>query len=226
MNDLSEKETLDELRQWWQENRWFVIGGLVLGVAVLVGWNSWQSQRVVGAAEASAQYERLAEQVADGNLDPAVSLSSVLFNEYGSTPYAAQGRLAMARLYMDRGRDQDAANVLKPLAESGGDDVLQQIARLRLASILMYQDKPADALELLGTPGESAFAARFNDVIGDAHFAQGNFADAGAAWSRALADEHAQQTINTRFVRMKLDDLPDPAATRAAAELPQDGAGE
>ncbi len=226
MNDLSEKETIDELRQWWQENRWFVIGGLVLGVAILVGWNNWQAQRVESAAAASAQYERLVEQVADGNLDPAVSLSAELFDNYGSTPYAAQGRLAMARLYMDRGRDQDAANVLRPLAESSGDGVLQQIARLRLASILLYQEKPAEALELLGTPGDSAFAARFNDVIGDAHFALGNFADAAAAWSRVLADENAQQTVNTRFVRMKLDDLPDVDATRAAAELPQGGAGE
>ncbi|MEX0706792.1 MAG: tetratricopeptide repeat protein [Woeseia sp.] len=227
MNDLSEKETIDELRRWWEENQWFVIGGLVLGVAMLVGWNAWKAQRAESATAASAQYEKLVEQVADGNLDPAASLSAELFDEYGSTPYAAQGRLAMARLYMDRGRDQDAADVLRPLAEASGNEALQQIARLRLASILLYQDKPAEALDLLGTPGESAFAARFNNVIGDAHFALGNFADAAAAWSRVLADENARQTVNSRYVRMKLDDLPDDAAlSSAAAELPQDGAGE
>ena len=43
MNDLSEKEQLEQMRAWWADNGRFVIGGVLLGVAALVGWNQWQA---------------------------------------------------------------------------------------------------------------------------------------------------------------------------------------
>lgn len=222
MNDLSEKEQLEELRAWWKENGWFVIGGLVLGVALMVGWNLWQDRRAVAETEASAAYETLVEEVADGNVEAAVELAGELFDRYGTTPYGAQGRLAMARLYMDRGRDQDAADVLRPLAESGDDEVLALVARHRLARILLYQDQPQQVIDLLGTLEEGAFKARFDELLGDAYTALDDIEAARGAYQAVLADPRAQQTVNTGFVRMKLEDLP---AAVAEATPAADGEG-
>lgn len=221
MNDRSEQEQLEELKTWWQENRWFILGGLALGIAVMVGWNVWQDRRAQAGLEASNRYESLVEQIADDNIEPAAELASDLYRRYDATPYAAQARLAMARLYMDRGRDQDAAETLRPLA-TAGDDVLNLVARLRLANVLLYQDKPQQVIELIGTPGETAFKARFNEVLGDAHHALGNLDEASDAYQAVLADGSASQTVNTRLVRMKLDDLPQPSAASdaPAAQLP------
>jgi predicted negative regulator of RcsB-dependent stress response len=228
VSDLSEKEQIDEFRAWWKENGWYVIGGLILGIGLMVGWNTWQGQRAGAYLQASTLYESLVAEVADGQLEPAEKLATDLFAQYEDTPYAAQGRLAMARLYMDRGRDQDAADVLQPLAASKGDDALQLIARLRLAKVLLYQDKPQQVLDLLGTPGDNAFAARYYEMIGDARFALGDVAAAVAAYTAVLADPRASQTVDTRFVRMKLDDLPDAGKTASAgdADLPPDEATE
>ena len=38
---LSEKEQLEGIRQWWRDNGWYLVGGITLGAAVLVGWNQW-----------------------------------------------------------------------------------------------------------------------------------------------------------------------------------------
>lgn len=216
MNDLSEKEQLDELHSWWQENRAWVIGGIAIGLLAIFGTRMYQQQQLNNALQASARYELLVNEVADDKLEPASEIASAIFAENGNTVYASQARLAMARMYMDRGRDADAAGVLRPLAESRGDDPLRLVARLRLAHVLLYQDKPQEALDLLKMPDDSAFAARFNEVIGDAHYALGNMAEAGAAYQAVLADTAAQQTVNTQFVRMKLDDLPDLSETQAA----------
>jgi len=216
VNDLSEKEQLEEFRAWWSQNAWFVIGGLLLGIAGLVGWNFWQDRQASAEVAASSAYEALVEQVADGNQDEAGTLAAELFRDYDATPYAAQGRLAMARLYMDGGRDQDAADVLRPLAASGDGDVMTLVARHRLAQILLYQDKPQDVIDLIGTPGDTAFAARFHEVLGDAQLALGNLTQAREAYQAVLADARAAQTVNTALVRMKLDDLPPPAAPAAA----------
>lgn len=217
MNDLSEKEQIDELRSWWKENRPWILGGIAVGLVAIIGFRMYQSQQLNDALQASARYEALVNEVADDKLEPAMEISNSILTENGNTVYASQTRLAMARLYMDRGRDADAAEVLRPLAESGGDDPMRLIARLRLARVLLYQDKPQEALDLLQKPGDTAFVARFNEVIGDAHFALGNMEEAAAAYEAVLADTAAQQTVNAQLVQMKLADLPDMNATTVEA---------
>ena len=216
MNELSEKEQLDELRVWWQENRFLVIGGIALGIAIIAGFRLWTSSQSEQSLAASTRYEALIAEVADNKLEPARVIADELFSDYSATIYADQARLAMARLYMDSGRDADAAEVLRPLAVGSGDEPMQLVARLRLARILLYQDKPQEVLELLDASTDSAFAARYNEVIGDAHFALGNFDEAAAAYTAVLADVRGQQTIDAAFVQMKLSDLPESGADVAS----------
>lgn len=234
MNDLSEKEQLDELRNWWQENRAWILSGVAIGIIAIVGYRMYTTQQLTAALQASTQFEELVDAVADNRLEAADSLAAGLFADYGGTVYAKQARLAMARLYMDRGRDADAADVLRPLATARGDDPLTRIGRLRLARILLYQGKPQEALDLLDVPGDSAFGARFNELAGDAHVALGNTDDAAAAYEKVLQDDAAAQTVNVQLVRMKLDDLPaageapapDATDTADTAQLPAEGTEE
>lgn len=210
MNDLTEKEQLDELKAWWRENRAMILGGVALGIAAIAGFRMYTAGQVESALEASTQYEALVREVGENDLEPAQDIAATIFDEYAGTVYADQARLAMARLYMDAGRDADAADVLRPLATAGGSRPIEHVARLRLARIMLYQDRPQDALDLLGEPADTAFAARYNDVIGDAHHALGNMDAAASAWTAALADATGSQTVDAEFLRMKLDDLPAP----------------
>lgn len=223
VNDLSEKEQLDELKAWWAENRAWVLGGIAIGLAIIIGFRSYTSAQIGASTEASTHYEQLAEEVSADRLEPAEDIAATLFADYSGTVYADQARLAMARLYMDRGRDGDAAEVLRPLA-ARGDEPIELVGRLRLAQILLYQDKPQEALELLDVPEDSAFAARYNDVIGDAHYALGQLDEAAAAWNAVLADTEGQQTVDAAFVRMKLADLPE--ADDGAVDDDADAGGE
>ena len=43
MEDLTEKEQLDAFRAWWAENGSYVIGGVVVGMLIIFGWNRWQT---------------------------------------------------------------------------------------------------------------------------------------------------------------------------------------
>jgi predicted negative regulator of RcsB-dependent stress response len=57
VDDLqSEKEQIEEMRQWWSENGRYVIGGIVIGAGLLFGWNSYQSNKLVAQSEASALF--------------------------------------------------------------------------------------------------------------------------------------------------------------------------
>jgi len=122
VDDLqSEEEQLQEMRAWWTEYGRYVIAGVVIAVGLLFGFNQYQSSKLVAQVEASVLYESLTEHVADGDLDDAESVAEDLATNYANTAYAAQSNLAMAKLYMDKNRDQDAADVLNELLVMRGN---------------------------------------------------------------------------------------------------------
>jgi predicted negative regulator of RcsB-dependent stress response len=219
---LSEKEQIEAMRDWWRENGRFVIGGIVLGVGILVGWNQWKEYRLTAGLEASARYETLANQVSGGMVDAAEGTANDLYDNYASTSYAPLARLAMARLYMDRGRDQDAADTLEALLATRGGSETQMVGRLRLAKIYLYQDKPREVVDLLSGFEDSAFSARYDELLGDAYSALEQSTDAAAAYARAMADDPRAPTVNRSLIQMKIVDLPDdePALDEAASEEP------
>ncbi len=222
MDDLqSEKEQLEEMRAWWTEYGRYVIAGVVIAVGLLFGFNQYQSSKLAAQVEASVLYESLTVHVSDGDLENAESVADDLASNYANTAYAAQSNLAMAKLYMDKNRDQDAADVLNELLLMRGNKALKQIGRLRLTRILLYQDKPQEVIDLLADQDDAAFAALFSEMRGDAYAALGQVVEAGDEYRTALAD--TSQTINRGIVQMKLVDLPDapdPAPTVSEPEEP------
>ena len=212
MDDLlSEKEQIDKMRAWWSDYGWYVIGGIVLGAAILFGINYYQSQSVAEEIAASALYDELTEHVTGGNLEAAEAAAAELDGEYGNSSYAAQSKLAMARLYMDKNRDQDSAEALNGLLAMDGFEPLKHVARVRLAKILLYQGKPEEVLSLLEGQDNAAFAARYAEERGDAFVALGRYDDARAAYQAAL--DEAQPTVDQGLIQLKLMDLPDEGAS-------------
>ena len=212
MDDLlSEKEQIDKMRAWWSDYGWYVIGGVVLGAAILFGINYYQTQKVNAEIAASALYDELAEHVTRGVLDAAETTVASLDGEYGNSSYAAQSKLAMARLYMDKNRDQDAAEALNGLLAMSGYEHLKHVARARLAKILLYQGKPEEVLSLLEGQDNPAFAARYAEELGDAYVALGRYDEARASYQAALGE--AQPTVDQGLIQRKLMDLPDEGAS-------------
>ncbi len=209
MDDLlSEKEQIEQIRTWWSDYGNYVIGGVVAGALILFGINYYQNSKLNTQLEASALFEQLAGHVADGDLEQAETVAADLAGDYANTTYAPQSKLAMARLYMEKNRDQDAADALNELMVSKGDEHLKNIGRLRLARIYLYQDKAEEVVDLLQGFEDSAFSARYAEVLGDAYAVLGQVADAEAAYQVALGDADGSQSIDRELVQWKILDLP------------------
>ena len=218
MNDLSEKEQLEEMRAWWSENGRFVITGVVLGVAIIFGFNQWRSSIENAQVEASNLYEEVMTAVGAGDADAAEFAANNLFDNYQRTVYPDQARLALARLYMDKGRDQDAADVLRPLVVEEDESEIQMVGRLRLAKVLLYQNKAEEVIELMEGRDAGGFTARYSEVLGDAYVATGDYAAAETAYLAALSDNQSVQTIDNNLIQLKINDLPDPDEMAAATQ--------
>ena len=219
MDDLiSEKEQIEQLRTWWSEYGGYVIGGLGLGIALLVGWNYWQNSKLEAELAGSAMYESLTNHVVEGKLEEAEIVAADLAATYANTPYAGQAKLAMARLYMDQNRDQDALDTLQELLDSNAGEELKGIARARLARILLYQGNAQAVVDLLEGQESAAFAAIYNDLLGDAYEALGRPEDARTAYQAVILDPLSQATVDQQFVQWKTLDLPESGDAADAAQ--------
>ncbi len=227
MDDLqSEKEQIEEMKAWWAEYGRYVIAGVIIAVGLIIGFTLYKNNKLEAQIEASELFETLANHVADGDLEDAQGVAGQLANNYANTAYAAQSKLAMARLYMDQNRDQDAADVLNELLQMRGNGALKHVGRVRPARILLYQDKPQEVLDLLDGQDNEAFAGLYAEARGDAHAALGQVAEAGEAYRLALAD--STRAVNVGLVQMKLLDLPEeePAPDDSASDTEPDGETE
>lgn len=217
---MEEKEQIEALRAWWSEYGNYVLGGIVVGALALFGW---QYQRGVIAnteVAVSAIYDSLADHVAAGQLEQAERAFAELAAEYPDTAYLTQAHLALARLYMDNNRDEDAANALRAAIAVTDVVAMAAVARIRLAKILHYQEKYDEVLALLDGRNDTGFTARYAEARGDALTALERYAEARAAYTFALADNG--QTTDMSFIQLKLLDLPVAVADDIDNPLPLD----
>ena len=209
------------MRRWWRANGGWIIAGLVVGVAALVGWRAWNAHQIGQAEAASAVYAELLAAVDAGARDEALSLAAELTGDYGATPYADHAGLALAKLHMDAGDAEAAAAALESVLDSTGDDALAHIARLRLARVRLQQAQPDAAAVSLDGVEEGGFAALYAAVRGDIHVARGDAAAARAAYRRALEIDQPG-IIDRNVVQMKLDALgPDEASAEGGVAAPE-----
>jgi predicted negative regulator of RcsB-dependent stress response len=200
--NLTEKEQIEELAKWWDENKTFVITGLALGASILFGWNYYKNQKLTRAYNASTVHSSLVEAVNAGNADAVSAAAQQLAADYSATPYSSLAPLSVAKLHVDNG-DLDAAATALGDALNGPQEIAA-VARLRLARIRIAQDRGSDAVALLANaPGQ--YKALFDEVRGDAYAAMGQATEAKDAYAAALDSEAG--AVDRNFVQMKLDAL-------------------
>lgn len=227
---LSEKEQMEQIRDWWKEYGWYLIGGAVLGGALLFGWTRYQSYEQQRVEIASALYDELFGAVADRADVRATELLAEIRAEYASSPYADQAALLMASLRLDQQQPEAAVDELRFVLEATEDAELALVARQRLARLLLHMERYDEVLTLLEDLEPSRFTGRFSELRGDVYLAQGEVDRARTAYMEAYNAEFTE-VLDRNVLQMKIDDLPVAAIADAlpqpeAEPAVEPGAGE
>lgn len=218
---LTDQQQAEVVRNWLRENGWVVVAGLALGLGGLFGFNEWRDYQGERSAEAARVYQELVAAVTDSRPVRAAELEAQLVADYSGTPYVDQGRLAMARLHMDRNEPDEAAGYLRRMVDDTGNVGMKRIGNLRLARVRIQQQKYDEAIAALeGIDENSAFAGRYHEVRGDAYYAKGDMEAARGEYEAALSTVQSE-SLNRSIVQVKLDSLGvKPGAASAVAETP------
>jgi len=220
VEDLTDIEREEQLRRWWSDNWAWIIGGVALGMAMLAGWQYWQRHRLQAAEQDQSSYQAVLTALDSGNRDEAAKQATELRVRRPESPYADHAELALARSAVERRDFDEAARLLRGVADGSRDEELRLVARTRLARVLLEQGKHDEALSLLDPAQAGAFAGLVYDIRGDVLAAKGDAAAAREAYAAALASTGAELGLDVAFVELKRDGLaqPEPAAGEASTE--------
>lgn len=191
--DLEEQEQLAEIKAWWKMYGNLVVNvllGVLIAVAAWMGWTRYQGSQ---SSQASLVYSVLQNATQAKDSARIKAANGELVEKFGGTRYASLGALMTAKAMLDAGDAKTAKLQLAWVAEQGKDE-LRDVARLRLAAVLIDEKAYDEALKQLEGTVNAAFVARFADTRGDVLLAQGKKTEAQNAYREALTklDEAAK----------------------------------
>src|SRR4249919_468976 len=193
---LDEHEQSERVRGWLRQNGAGLFAGVVLGLAVIAGWQWWQARQLGAQAQAGLQYAAVVASLKDNKLGQAKAQSSAL--AASGTDYAALAAMQVARAQVD-GEDRDGA-IATLRGVQTKNPAITAVVNARLARLLLDAGKPKDALALLGDKPDGAAAI---EARGDALFALGRTEEARTAYTQAMSKLDVA-TPQRRLVELKL----------------------
>jgi len=205
---LSDREQEEALRNWWRENWPWIVGGIVLGLALLGAWRYWNTYQERQAADAAHMYEDVRTALERKDVAAASKSLDALATKFDGSAYAQQGRLLIAKAHVESGKYDEALGLLRTVADKSKDKELADVANLRAARLLVQQGKHDDALKLLKPDDLGVFSAPAREIRGDALIAKGDAEGARAEYAAALSGDDA--AINRNIVELKLQDVGGP----------------
>jgi predicted negative regulator of RcsB-dependent stress response len=215
---LTDDEQWEVVKRWIAENGLWIVGGVVVGAALLFGWRYYQSHENDVALQAAARFGDMTSALERDDRNKSRQVADSLIKDFPGSPYADQAQLTLARLFIDDGQMPSAIAPLTQVMSNSKDAELRHIARLRLARVLIDQGKPDEAVKTLAEDTPGSFASRYHEVRGDAFYAKKDTKGAETEYQAALVGGDAS-SVDAALLELKIADLGAPA-TAAVVPAP------
>jgi predicted negative regulator of RcsB-dependent stress response len=202
--DLEEQEQIAVIKDWWRKYGNLVttvVLAVLVGIAGLQAWHYYTGQQSTAAGTLYAQLDT-ADQLNEAKKvqDIAASIAA----SHGSTAYAAMAQLRAAKSLAAANDLAGAKQRLQWVIDKAKEDEMRDVARLRLAGVLLDEKKADEALKLIETKHAAAFDGLYADLKGDILAVQGKRAEARAAYQLALEKTDARSSYR-QLIQIKLD---------------------
>jgi predicted negative regulator of RcsB-dependent stress response len=204
--DLHEQEQIEALKAWWKDNGKSLLLAVVLAAGVfgaVYGWKYWHAKQ---NADAAMLFAEVMKQVSSNDPKRVNDAAAAVVSSYGSTIYAVRADLLAAQVNIQVKDTATAATQLQWVIDHAADASLQDVARLKLASLRLDEKKYDEAIKLLDAAHPDAFAGLYVDLKGDVLSAQGKTEEARAAYKQAF-DKTDAKSMYRNLIQMKLDAL-------------------
>lgn len=204
--NLEEQEQIDAIKAWWSDYGKLVMLAAIACLITVAAFQGWRYYRAQQSERAATLFTQLDQAERTNEPKKVREIAAQLIQSYGSTHYAGMAALSAAKASFETGELEDARKNLHWAIEKVREEEMRDVARLRLAGILLDEKKHDEALKLLSNKPSDAYAALYADLRGDVLAAQGKAADARAAYALALEKSDVNSQYR-RLIEIKLDAL-------------------
>jgi len=204
--DLEEQEKIDGLKSWWEVYGTLaiiIVATFAAGIFATQSWKYYQKQQANQAAELFAS---LQEAKVIGDSRKIRDAASLLAEGFPSSGFASRAVLISAQASKDAKDVQNAKNQLQWLLMNSEEIELKDLARLRLAGLLLDEKKHDEALKLLESKHSESFDGLYGDLKGDVLADKGSISAARTAYKIAMNKIDGRGALN-KIIQMKLDAL-------------------
>ena len=205
--DLEEQEQVAELKAWWKQHGNLIVATILAAAVAFAGWQGWRWYNASQAAQAAAVFDALVKGAQGGDAKVLRDSAGTLIESYPRTLYATMGALVAARFHFDRNDLKSAKAQLEWVIQNAPSEDFRDIARLRLAAIVLDEKAYDEALKVLEAKHSPAYESQFAALRGDILVAKNQPADARAAYKLALEKAGNEQGAFRESVRMRLEAL-------------------
>ncbi len=204
--DLEEQEQLAQLKAFWAQWGNILTWLLTIVLAAYAGWQYMEYRNRTASTEAARLYDEVQKAAEAKDASKILRAAADMQSKYGSTTYASMTALLAAKVSYDANDIKSAKAQLTWAAESGKDEELKVVAKLRLAGLLLDEKSYDAALKIVDGTFPVQFAAVVADRKGDILAAQNKLAEARSAYQTAL-DKSDKQDPARQLIQLKLDAL-------------------
>lgn len=183
--DLEEQEQLDQIKHFWKTWGNLISWLLIAVLGSYAAWNGFQYWERSQAAKAAALFDEVERAVSAGDIGRVERSLADMKDKFGGTQFAQQSALLAAKALQAQGKTEAAREALAWVANGAADKAYRDIARLRLAAVLLDAKAYDEALKPLTAEFTPAMAGLAADVRGDVWQAKGQKTEAIAAYSEA-----------------------------------------
>lgn len=204
--DSHEQEQLEAMKAWWQDNRNWIVGVLLAAIVVVGGWRGWSYYQHKQGSEAATLFQQFSEQMGSGDAKRINDAAAAMMEKFAGSAYASRAAL-MAALVNEQMKDAATAKTqLQWVIDNAGEEGLKDMARLRLAAVLLDEKNYADALKQLEAEHMASFDGLYADLRGDILNAQGKKDEARSAYTLAF-EKIDERSMYRNLIQIKLDAL-------------------
>ena len=203
---MTEQEQIELLKNWIKQYSLVILAGVAIAVLTIFGWRYWQQRQANILSHASGVYDEMLTMRAQNDIAATLVQAKKLFSHYPKTVYGQMAALMLARDAITRKNYSEAETNLNWVLSHSKITSLRQIARLRLARVMIAENKIADSLIVLNTVEDASFMGLIDEVKGDAYYLQKNFDKARQSYQQALKELPNAEVIRP-LLQMKYDNL-------------------
>ena len=204
--DLEEQERIDGLKSWWDVYGTLVIIIVAIFVAGVSGTQAWKYYQKQQSDQTVELFNSLLVIDESGDSGKTRDAARLLTDGFPDSGYASRAALISARASIDAKDIKNAREPLQWMLENSKESELKDVARLRLAGLLLDEKKHDEALRLLENKHSEFFDSLYKDLKGDIYADKGSISEARSAYKMAMNKADKKET-RYKIIQMKLDAL-------------------